>query len=160
MITRRRAPPPTIGTGHARTAHRRVGHGPAPILVAIGIGGRLELTAEHIRLVRGGIFGHAFEFLWLGTGVSDKSIPIWEISAVEIVKPILLPDFIRFSYPGSPPESSRYIADALAENALIMNVVDNRAFYAIKEWIDRWPASLATQASEAAIQEDARPDFR
>ncbi len=159
MITRRRAPP-TTGIGHGRRAHRRVGHGPAPILVAVGIGGRLELTGEHIRLVKGGISGHAFEFLGPGTGISDKSTPIWEIAAVEIVKPILLPDFIRFSYPGSPPESGRYIADALAENALIMNVIDNRTFYAIKEWIDRWPTSLATQASETAIQQDASPHFR
>ena|SRR5436190_423861 len=155
MITRRRAHPPPI----------RLQHGPAPILVATGIGGRLELTAEHVRLVRGGIFGHVFEFLWLGTGISDKSIPIWEIAAVEIVKPILLPDFIRFSYPGSPSESGRYVEDALAENALIMNIIDNRAFYAIKEWIDRWPTSLAPAASETTstavhAAEDAGRHFR
>jgi hypothetical protein len=155
MITRRRAHPPTIRSPHA----------PPPILVATGIGGRLELTAQHVRLVRGGISGHIFEFLWLGTGVSDKSIPIWEIAAVEIVKPILLPDFIRFSYPGSPPESGRYVEDALAENALIMNLIDNRAFYAIKDWIDRWPASLAmaesaTDSSVAHAAEDAGRHFR
>jgi hypothetical protein len=155
MIARRRAHPPAI----------RLQHGPPPILVATGIGGRIELTAEHVRLVKGGIFGHVFEVLWLGTGISDKSIPIWEIAAVEIVKPILLPDFIRFSYPGSPPESGRYIEDALAENALIMNLIDNRAFYAIKEWIDRLPTSLATAASETAstavhAAEDAGRHFR
>ena len=155
MITRRRIHPPGL----------QLGHDPAPILVAIGIGGRLELTAEHVRLVKGGIFGRAFELMWLGTGVSDKSIPVWDIAAVEIVKPILLPDFIRFSYPGSPPESGHYVEDALAENALIMNLIDNRAFYAIKEWIDRWPASLAMQASEAAstgaqAAEDAARHFR
>jgi hypothetical protein len=155
MIARRRAHVPTL----------RLQHGAPPILVATGIGGRLELTAEHVRFVKGGIFGHVFEFLWLGNGISDKSIPIREISAVEIVKPILLPDFIRFSYPGSPPESGRYIEDALAENALIMNVIDNRAFYAIKDWIDRWPTSLATAPGETAstaahVVEDASRHFR
>jgi hypothetical protein len=154
MITRRRDHPPTT----------RLPRGLPPLLVAVGIGGRLELTAEHVRLVKGGIFGHVFEFLWLGTGVSDKSIPMWEIAAVEIVKPILLPDFIRFSYPGSPPESGRYIQDALAENALIMNLIDNRAFYTIKDWIDRWPASLAmadeTASTTAQAAEDASRHFR
>jgi len=143
----------------------RLPHGPPPILVAIGIGGRLELTANHIRLVKGGIFGHLFELLWLGTGISDKSIAVREISSVEIVKPILLPDFIRFSYDGSPPGSGRYIEDVLAENALIMNLVDHRAFYAIKDWIDRWPASLVVAESTIAsavthATEDAGRHFR
>lgn len=113
--------------------------GTGPALVAVGIGGRIELVAEQIRLIKGGVFGHAVEMLWLGYGVTLKSIPIREIAAVEIVKPLLLPDFIRFSYPGSPPQTHSYIDDALAENALIMSWFDNRAFYEIKAWIDRWP---------------------
>src|SRR6266850_5774632 len=110
-----------------------------PALVAVGIGGRIELVAEQIRLTKGGVFGHAVELLWLGYGVSEKTIPVREIAAVEIVKPLLLPDFIRFSYPGSPSRTGNYIDDALAENALIMSWFDNRAFYRIKAWIDRWP---------------------
>src|SRR6266852_1645060 len=110
-----------------------------PLIVAFGIGGRIELTAEQIRLIKGGVFGHAVELLWLGYGVSEKSIPVRTISAVEIVKPLLLPNFIRFSYPGSPRQTGNYIDDALAENALIMGWFDNRAFYRIKAWIDRWP---------------------
>jgi hypothetical protein len=121
--------------------HRRVSETPGTghALVAIGIGGRIELVAEQIRLIKGGVFGHAVELLWLGYGVTLKSIPIREIAAVEIVQPLLLPDFIRFSYPGSPPQTHSYIDDALAENALIMSWFDNRAFYEIKAWIDRWP---------------------
>src|ERR1700693_272116 len=85
----------------------------SPVLVAVGIGGRIELVAEQIRLIKGGVFGHAVELLWLGYGVIEKSIPVREISAVEIVKPLLMPDFIRFSYPGSPRETGNYIDDAL-----------------------------------------------
>jgi len=110
-----------------------------PLFVAFGIGGRIELTAEQIRLIKGGVFGHAVELLWLGYGVTEKSIPVRTISAVEIVKPLVMPNFIRFSYPGSPRQTGNYIDDALAENALLMGCVDNRAFYRIKEWIDRWP---------------------
>jgi hypothetical protein len=113
--------------------------GTGPALVAVGIGGRIELVDEQVRLIKGGVFGHAVELLWLGYGVTLKSIPVREISAVEIVQPLFLPDFIRFSYPGSPPQTHNYIDDALAENALVMSWFDNRAFYEIKKWIDRWP---------------------
>jgi hypothetical protein len=110
-----------------------------PLFVAFGIGGRVELRAEQIRLIKGGIFGHAVELLWLGYGVTEKSIPVRTISSVEIVKPLVMPNFIRFSYPGSPRQTGNYIDDALAENALLMGHVDNRAFYRIKAWLDRWP---------------------
>ncbi len=110
-----------------------------PLLVAVGIGGRVELTAEHIRLIKGGVFGYAVELLWLGYGVTEKSMPVRTISAVEIVKPLVMPNFVRFSYPGSPRQTGNYIDDALAENALVMGWFDNRAFYRIKAWIDRWP---------------------
>jgi hypothetical protein len=122
--------------------HRRDFAAPAivsPMLVAVGVAGRIELVAEQIRLIKGGVFGHAVELLWLGYGVSEKSIPVRQISAVEIVQPMFLPDFIRFSYPGSPGQTGNYVDDALAENALIMSWFDNRAFYRIKDWIDRWP---------------------
>jgi hypothetical protein len=112
---------------------------PIPALVAVGIGGRIELVAEQIRLIKGGVFGHAVELLWLGYGVTEKSIPLREISAVEIVKPLFLPDFIRFSYPGSPRQTGNYIDDALAENALVMSWFDNRVFYQLKALIERWP---------------------
>ncbi|MGH6682923.1 MAG: hypothetical protein ACRECA_03180, partial [Pseudolabrys sp.] len=89
--------------------------------------------------VKGGVFGHAVDLLWLGYGVSENTIPVRAISAVEIVRPLIVPDFIRFSYPGSPSQTGRYIDDALAENALVMSWLDNRPFYRIKAWIERWP---------------------
>lgn len=110
-----------------------------PLLVAVGIGGRIELTFEQVRLVKGGVFGHAVDLLRLGYGVIEKTIPVRAISAVEIVKPLIMPDFIRFSYPGSPAETGHYLEDALAENALLMSWFDNRRFYRLKTWLDRWP---------------------
>lgn len=120
-------------------ATRRISPVETPLLVAVGIGGRLELAAEQIRLIKGGVFGHAVELLWLGYGVTETTIPVRTISAVEIVKPLVMPDFIRFSYPGSPRQTGNYIDDALAENALLMSWFDNRVFYRIKAWIERWP---------------------
>jgi hypothetical protein len=110
-----------------------------PLLVAVGIGGRIELAGEQIRLIKGGVFGHTVELLWLGYGITEKTIPVREISAVEIVKPLVLPGFIRFSYPGSPRQTGNYVDDALAENALAMGWFDNRVFYQIKTWIEGWP---------------------
>ncbi len=110
-----------------------------PLFVADGIGGRLELTEEQVRLVKGGVFGRAVELLWLGYSVGERSIPVRTISSVEIVEPLFLPNFISFSYPGSPRQTGNYLRDALAENALIMGWFDNRPFYRIKAWIARWP---------------------
>src|SRR5271168_1441783 len=94
-------------------------------LVAVGMGGHLELVGDRISIVKGGLFGHAVELLGLGYGVVDKIILVDQITAVEIVKPMILPNFIWFSYAGSPARSGHYFADALAENALIMNPFDN-----------------------------------
>lgn len=110
-----------------------------PLLVADGIGGRLEVTEEQVRLLKGGVFGHAVELLWLGYSVGEKSMPVRTITSVELVEPLFLPNFIRFSYPGSPPLTGSYFRDALAENALIMGWFDNRPFYRIKAWLERWP---------------------
>lgn len=100
-------------------------------LVASGLGGRLELTDGELRIVKGGVLGHVVEMLWLAHGVAEKSIPLSHVTSVEIVRPMMLPDFFRVSYAGSPPQTGHYLDDALAENALVMNVVDNRAFYEI-----------------------------
>lgn len=116
----------------------RAGHaaGDAPV-VAVGLGGRLELTDGSVRIVKGGIIGHLVAFLWFSHGMMEKRIPLAQVTSVEIVTPTLLPDFIRVTYAGSPPQTGRYLADMLAENALAMNVVDNRAFYEIAERIER-----------------------
>jgi hypothetical protein len=132
----------TAADGHRRSedpGEATISATGTPLIVAFGIGGRIELTSEQIRLRKGGVFGHAVELLWLGYGVTEKSIPVRTISSVEIVKPLVMPNFIRFSYPGSPRQTGDYIADALAENALLMGWFDNRAFYRIKAWLERWP---------------------
>jgi hypothetical protein len=107
-------------------------------LVAVGIGGSVELAGDRLRLVKGGVFGHLVELLWLGHGVLDNSIAIERITAVEIVETMLMPSFIRFSYAGSPAPTGHFLGDALAENALVMNLIDNRGFYRVKERIEHF----------------------
>ena len=123
-------------------------------LVAIGLGGRVELWSEEIRIIKGGVFGHLAELLRLGYGVGQSTLFIAGITAVEIVRSIILPDFIRFSYAGSPPLTGDYTHDALAENALIMNVFDNRKFYDLKEALE---AQIARrQIGDGGIGRDGR----
>ncbi len=120
-----------------------------PAIVATGIGGRLELVDNHLRLIKGGIFGHLVELLWLGHGVLIKSIPLRQIAAIEIVRPMLLPDFVRIAYAGAPTPKGHFLEDALADNALIMNPFDNRRFYEIKERIEAYAGPEAAMAPEA-----------
>jgi hypothetical protein len=106
-------------------------------LVAVGLGGRLELARNEIRIIKEGLWGHLVEVLWLGYGLMEKRIFLDQIAAVEIVKVMVAPDFIRLSYPGSPALTGHYLEDALAENALMMNPFDNRKFYALKNRMDQ-----------------------
>ncbi|HEV2303479.1 MAG TPA: hypothetical protein VGR91_18085 [Stellaceae bacterium] len=116
-------------------------------LVARGIGGRVELAGDRVRLRKGGVFGHLVELLRLGHGVIENSIAIEQITAVEIVATMLLPSFIRISYAGGPTPTGRFLGDALAENALVMNLFDNRRFYQVKQRIERLQsAPLAARA--------------
>jgi len=112
-------------------------------LVAAGIGGRLELSRNEIRIIKDGAWGYIVEALWLGYGIMEKRIFLDQVAAVEIVQMIIFPSFIRFSYPGSPALTGHYVEDALAENALIMNPFDQRKFYELKGRIDQFIARKA-----------------
>ena len=100
-------------------------------LVATGLGGRLELSDGELRIVKGGVLGALVDLLWLAHGMMEKRIPLIHVTSVEIVRFSILPSVIRVTYAGSPPQTGSYISDALSENALVMNVIDNRAFYEI-----------------------------
>jgi hypothetical protein len=105
-------------------------------LVAIGLGGRVELWDNEIRIIKGGVFGHVVELSWIGRGLMETTLFLDRITAVTIMRSLVLPDIIRFAYAGSTDFTDEYIHDALSENALIMNLFDNRNFFAIKEAVE------------------------
>lgn len=114
------------------------GNGPdsnTPLLTAIGTGGRIVLMRDHVILTKNHFLGDVINILGLGYGKVQKTIMIDDISSVSIIRPMLFPDFIVFTYPGSSSVTGNTVADALKENALIMNLLDNRAFYELKERI-------------------------
>jgi hypothetical protein len=107
------------------------------MLVAVGTGGRLELEGNCLRIVRGGTFGFFVTMLGVEGGFVDRTIRVSTIAAVEIDKPALFFRYIRFSYPGSPELTGFDTKDMMAENAMLMSLIDNRMFYVIKERIEQ-----------------------
>src|SRR5260221_12626007 len=111
---------------------------PAAALVAVGVGGRIELSLNEIRIIKDGAWGYAVEVLWLGYGILAKRLFLDQIPAVGIVQMIVLPSFIRFAYQGSPPLTGDYVTDAVPENSLIMNPIDQPTFHHMNQRIDQF----------------------
>jgi hypothetical protein len=111
-----------------------------PPLVARGIFGHVELGNGEIRIVRHTALGHLVDLIWYAYGVQEKRIPLSAVSSIEIIRPLILPDIFRVTYAGGPPQSGHYFRDALAENALMMNMFDNRRFYEIRDRITQLTA--------------------
>jgi hypothetical protein len=103
-----------------------------PLMVAHGIGGRIELYHHAVRIVRHGYVN--FLLTWLGgrPAFVNTVIAIDEISSFDIIEPVFFNDYVSISYPGSPRLTGRNLGDSLAENALLMNFFDNRAFYELR----------------------------
>ncbi len=107
------------------------------MLVARGTGGRLVLWEDRVWLIKDSLFSGFANLFGFGLGKINKSIVINQISSVTIVQPMLFPNFITFTYPGSPASTGNFMRDALAENAMLMNFFDNRRFFELKERMDR-----------------------
>ena len=101
-------------------------------MVAHGIGGRLELYDNCIRIRRDGYVNYLLNWLAGRPAFIDTSIPLEEVSSFDIIQPVLFNDFVVIAYPGSPPLTGRSLYDSMAENALLMGFFDNREFYALK----------------------------
>jgi hypothetical protein len=123
-----------------------VTNGP-PLLVAHGIGGRLELYSNCIRIRRDGYVNYLLNWLARRPAFVDTTIPLEEVSSFDIIRPVLFNDFVAVSYAGSPPLTGRSFNDAMAENALLMNFFDNREFYAVKREFQRLTARPVLEAS-------------
>jgi len=114
-----------------------VAKGDDQVLIAKGLGGKLELSGNILRLSKGGAFGFLLAILGIEGGFVERTIRVSDISAVEIENPPFLFRYVRFSYQGAPTQSGGNVQDMLAENALIMSLFDNRMIYRIKERIEQ-----------------------
>jgi hypothetical protein len=116
-----------------------VNNGP-PLIVARGIGGRLELYKDCIRIKRDGYVNYLLNWLAQRPAFIDTTIPLERVSSFDIVQPVLFNDFVVISYPGSPRLTGRSLHDAMAESSLLMNFFDNREFYDVKRAFQRLTA--------------------
>lgn len=105
-------------------------------MVARGFGGYLELEGNRLRILRGGWFGYLVTLFGLEGGFVERTVRVDQISSIELDVPVMFFRYIRFSYPGSPAMTGNNIADMLAENSVIMSLVDNRPFFRIVERIE------------------------
>ena len=110
--------------------------GEGTVLVAQGFGGYLELEGNRLRIVRGGWFGYLVTLFGLEGGFVERTVRVDQISSIELDVPVMFFRYIRFSYPGSPAMTGNNIADMLAEDSVIMSLVDNRPFFRIVERIE------------------------
>jgi hypothetical protein len=134
-----------------------VTNGP-PLMVAHGIGGRLEFYDNCIRIRRDGYVNYLLNWLAGRPAFIDTIIPLEEVASFDIIQPVLFNDFVAIAYPGSPPLTGRSLYDAMAENALLMNFFDNREFYAVKREFQRITARPLLDASRrSALRRRARP---
>lgn len=138
---------------------------PAP-LVANGMDARIELAGGQLRIHRSGLMGLLITLLGHGDGLGEKTIPVQRLSSVEIVRTFVFGifcfEYLRLSYPGGPESGGRPWRDIMLENVVVMGLFDNRAFYALKEAIEREmarsgphdegsPAQTPTAPAPAAI---------
>lgn len=100
-------------------------------LVARGFGGRLVLSGNRLTLHRGGLFGLLSTLLGFEGGFVDRVVRVDQIAAIEIDRPALFFRYMRVSYPGAPQLTGHNLHDMMAENAILMSLVDNRAFYRV-----------------------------
>jgi hypothetical protein len=129
-----------------------------PLMVAHGIGGRLELYDNCVRIRRDGFVNYLLNWLAKRPAFIDTTIPLEEVSSFDIVQPVLFNDFVAIAYPGSPPLTGRSLYDAMAENALMMGFFDNREFYAIKREFQRITARPLFEVSRrSALRRRVRP---
>jgi len=103
----------------------------ATTLTASGFGGKLTLQGNRLKIRKGGVFGLVAAVLGFEGGFTERTLRVDQISAIEVDKPILFFRYLRISYPGAPQMTGHDSRDVMAENAILMSLLDNRPFYRI-----------------------------
>ena len=101
--------------------------GPRPERIAYGIGGDIRLFSDRIEIHRSGLLLNILDIVLSVEREIETTIFLEDLAAAHIVRSLLLVEYVRFSYPGSPHPTGRYFRDAFAENALMLRWTDNRA---------------------------------
>jgi len=101
---------------------------------AHGWGGLIALYPDRVDIRRVGFLHVVMDLLPLRIPRVDSSIFLDTITAIEVVRPLTMVEFVRFSYAGDPSEhGAGYWGAAFSDNAVMMNLLDNREFYRLIE---------------------------
>ena len=141
----------------AQVQRVRPEHADEPIHVARGVGGRIELYHDRVRIVRDGLVNYLLVLMGGQLGQVDTVIAMEKISTVDITSPIVWNDYITIAFPGSPPQVGRPIVDATAENALFCNFLDNRRIHDLVRLLRLRVAGNHIDAQPAGHQGRGRP---
>lgn len=100
---------------------------------AYGWGGLIALYPDRVEIRRVGFLHIVMDVLPLHIPRVDSSIFLDTITAIEVIRPLTMIEFVRFNYAGDPGNHGGYWASAFADNAVMMNLLDNRGFYRLIE---------------------------
>ena len=118
-----------LDNGHAHGEEAELG----PLMSARGLGGSLLLYPNYLEIQHFGLLYLLVEFLSFHVPRLNVKILRNQITAIEIVRPILLPDYLVITYAGAPHTTGGYLHRAFAPNALMMRYMENRDFFSILE---------------------------
>jgi hypothetical protein len=104
---------------------------PDSIMVANGLGGSITLYRDRLVIARTGLLHVVMDAVFPHHPRVDTTIFLDDITAISIVRPMLMVEYVRFVFAGETPpdEEEGYWSAAFADNAVMMNLFDNRAFY-------------------------------
>jgi hypothetical protein len=125
--------------GHGDAHGHGDGHGEDDGRIAQirGIGGELILYADHVRILRHGVWFTAVNLFEHVEREVETVIHLRDIVGIHLLRSLLLVQFLRFSYAGCPMPSGHYLRDAFAENAFLYSLFDNRPLLGFMHRVSR-----------------------
>ena len=123
-----------VDNGHA---HGEEATALVALMSARGLGGSLLLYPNHLEIQHFGVLYLLVEFFSFHVPRLNVKILRNQITAIEIVRPILLPDYLVITYAGAPHTTGGYLRRAFAPNALMMRYMENRDFFSILQRFGR-----------------------
>lgn len=113
----------------------------------------MHLHTEHVEIIHFGVLHMLFEFVTFHTPRVSTRIRLDQITAIEAIRPVLLPDYLVISYAGAPETEPGYLRRAFAANALMMSYINNRDFYALIARLMEQKKGAATPPRSSLAQE-------
>lgn len=117
-----------------------------PLAALSGLGGHLALYPDRLEIARHGMLFSLVNLAYHVEREIRSVIWLQDLAGVHLVRSLMLVQFLRFSYPGCPPETGHYLRDAFAENAFIFSFLDNRPLLDFMRQVEAATAAIRARA--------------